>query len=268
MYPLQVDIASELVPNANRALETLFDGCAAHAGCSQRWPNLRRALYDLVRRLDEAPATVGVADSETGEVLFEGAVTGDELLGVVFQGLYSDVIITYLPVAIALAEEGDYDFLGLLLGLPLYSSERIAAGMQASVQCHEEYAFSSRAKVEAAAEPYPELADFVVGDSSFGLCGVWDSGKAGPEENEPVHSDIPALVLAGEYDPITPPAWGRMVAADLTNSFFFEFPGIGHGAFGADECPKGIALAFLDNPTVTPDAACITEMPPPDFVLP
>ena len=72
-------------------------------------------------------------------------------------------------------------------------------------------------------------------------------------ENEPVASDIPTLVLAGEYDPITPPAWGELASNGLENSFFLEFPGLGHGVSLEGGCPLGIILAFLDEPSVNPD---------------
>jgi pimeloyl-ACP methyl ester carboxylesterase len=64
------------------------------------------------------------------------------------------------------------------------------------------------------------------------------------------------LVLAGEHDPITPPDWGRMVAQDLSNSFFYEFPGNGHWVARSSPCALRMALAFWENPTVDPGSTC------------
>jgi pimeloyl-ACP methyl ester carboxylesterase len=89
-----------------------------------------------------------------------------------------------------------------------------------------------------------------------------------PVENMPVVSDIPALVLSGEFDPITPPEWGRAVAADLSNSFFFEFPTVGHGVIRSDTCARDMALAFLNDPTTEPDSSCMTDLPPLVFDAP
>jgi hypothetical protein len=105
-------------------------------------------------------------------------------------------------------------------------------------------------------------------DPIFAICEDWEVAPAGQIENQPVRSDIPTLVLAGEYDPITPPAWGQMVASDLSRSYFFEFPGVGHGASVADVCPLKVTLAFLNDPNVSPDSSCIAQMRPPDFVMP
>jgi pimeloyl-ACP methyl ester carboxylesterase len=40
-------------------------------------------------------------------------------------------------------------------------------------------------------------------------------------ENKLIHSDIPTLVLAGEYDPVQPPAWGQPAASTLATVTIF-----------------------------------------------
>ena len=142
--------------------------------------------------------------------------------------------------------------------------------MQLSVQCSEEIAFTSFEEIAAAGEAYPVIVDFLVGPRVTEVCEKWLGGEldVNPVEDEPVISDIPTLVLAGEYDPVTRPEWGRMVSEDLSNSFFYEFPGIGHGAsFGVD-CSTNIALEFLDDPLQEPDSTCIADMTGPKFVVP
>jgi pimeloyl-ACP methyl ester carboxylesterase len=77
-----------------------------------------------------------------------------------------------------------------------------------------------------------------------------------PRENEPVHSDIPSLILAGEVDPITPPEWGRMVESDLAYAYFYEFPGHGHWVTRSSSCALQMSLAFWDDPSVDPGFVC------------
>jgi pimeloyl-ACP methyl ester carboxylesterase len=73
------------------------------------------------------------------------------------------------------------------------------------------------------------------------------SAPPDPRENLPIQR-LPTLVLAGEHDPITPPDWGRMVAADLSNAYFYEFPGNGHWVTRSSQCPLQMALAFWQDP--------------------
>jgi hypothetical protein len=74
--------------------------------------------------------------------------------------------------------------------------------------------------------------------------------------------------MSGQYDPVTPPDWGRRAAETLPNSFFFEYPGVGHGASPGTGCPADMMTAFLNDPTTAPDDACIGEMGPPEFIPP
>ena len=87
-------------------------------------------------------------------------------------------------------------------------------------------------------------------------------------EAQPVTSDIPTLVAAGEFDPITPAKWAQSAASHLPNSYFFLFPGGGHGVIDMNQCSQDIMQAFLDDPTQEPDSSCIAEMGAPLWALP
>jgi hypothetical protein len=87
-------------------------------------------------------------------------------------------------------------------------------------------------------------------------------------ENQAVSSDTPTLVLSGEFDPITPPAYGKAAAQTLSKSYFFQLPKAGHGASASEDCPRNMAIAFFDNPAQKPDDACLSEMAKVPFVAP
>ena len=75
-------------------------------------------------------------------------------------------------------------------------------------------------------------------------------------------------MLTGEFDPVTPPEYGQLVASHLSDSYFFELPGIGHDILVASECARSIFGDFIANPTQPPDASCIADMPGVAFDLP
>ena len=100
------------------------------------------------------------------------------------------------------------------------------------------------------------------------MCPEWGAGQADARENELVTSDIPALIMTGEYDPIVPPAYGQTAVETLANGYFFEYPGVGHGASAGGDCPLGMMLAFLDDPTTMPDDACMAAMEVAPFAVP
>ena len=94
----------------------------------------------------------------------------------------------------------------------------------------------------------------------FDTCDIWQVGQADPIENQPVVSDIPTLVLAGNFDPATPPSWSKSAADYLSNGYYYQFPNGGHGEIDAGDCPVSIALAFLSDPNTAPDGSCIANI--------
>jgi pimeloyl-ACP methyl ester carboxylesterase len=106
-------------------------------------------------------------------------------------------------------------------------------------------------------------------DAILTLCKNWVTGPSKAIENEAVISEIPTLILSGEFDPITPPEWGRLTAKTLSNAQFFEFPGFSHGILGegpeGGECTFKILDAFFTDPYQAVDANCIDDYPPLTF---
>ena len=271
VFPPDVDSEVAAPANIDRALDLLLDSCAADAGCDSAYPDLRGVLFDLVDRLNQEPAAFPVQDLLTGE-RYDAIMSGDDLLGLLVHTLYQTDVIPLLPRIIYDATEGHYEFVSRILGVLLATQEAMSDGMRYSVDCSEEVAFSSQEAHRAAVAEYPELAGIFTetsdGPMGFALCAAWDSGQAGPSENEPITSEVPTLVMGGQYDPVTPPDWGRRAAETLPNSFFFEYPGVGHGASPGTGCASDMMTAFLIDPTTAPDDACIHEMGPPQFVPP
>jgi hypothetical protein len=83
--------------------------------------------------------------------------------------------------------------------------------------------------------------------------------------DQPVKSDTPALLLSGAFDPITPPSFAQLVAANLSHSYSVTFPNGAHGAALSGTCPNQIIQEFLANPASPPDTSCLKTIPPIEF---
>jgi len=83
-------------------------------------------------------------------------------------------------------------------------------------------------------------------------------------------SNIPSLIIAGSFDPVTPPIYAKQVAAHLSHSYYFEFPNLGHTPTATDTsgCAMNIALQFLDNPSAEPDRSCLNKLKSSGFIVP
>ncbi|MFN8565331.1 MAG: alpha/beta hydrolase [Anaerolineae bacterium] len=280
-YPPQVNDQEEASSDEVTTFSVLFNGCAADSVCNDAYPDLENVFYQTVDQLNSQPGEYVATDPATGEES-DATLSGDGLVEALYQAMYVTGNIPYLPAMIYAVSEGDYGLLDDINSGAILDSEKArvptrrqdepsddADAMFNSVTCSEEIPFNDyEASIADAESTPPEVRDGLVGvESMFQTCEIWDVTPAPEFEAEPVVSDLPVLVLAGEYDPATPPAWGEIAAETLSNSFFFEFPGVGHGTIDGGDCPRSIFLAFLDDPTTEPDASCIAEMTPPEFVV-
>jgi hypothetical protein len=84
---------------------------------------------------------------------------------------------------------------------------------------------------------------------------------------EPVVSDVPALVLSGEADPVTPPSWGAAVSMHLSRALHLTAPATGHGVFGTG-CGQRLVAAFIERGSSDGlDTSCLQSLARPPFFL-
>lgn len=256
---------SDTPQTAQRAYEVLFDGCAASTACNAAYPDFEERWFAMVDQLDAEPLTFETIDPLTAE-RYDVLVDGEDLMGLGFQALYSKSTFAALPEMIAQLENGDVAGLSSLVGIQIANAAFVSIGTYWSVVCHEETPFETSEDREAGVTgnerydqlaPQPDFATFV-----DDICTAFDTGEAAPVEDELVQSDIPALVLAGSYDPVTPPADGEALLAGLSAATFVELPHTGHGAM-VDECAQQIAAAFLSDPTAPVDTGCVDDVAEP-----
>ena len=138
------------------------------------------------------------------------------------------------------------------------------------MQCQEEVPFGTPEEVAQAAAADPLVRSFfqtspTTGPGVFDLCASWGVQSPDPAEDEPVTSDIPTLVLAGDLDPITPPRWGEDVVAGLSSGTLVRFPSTGHGSLPSHDCAARVTADFLDAPDRAPDTDCVADVEPLAF---
>jgi pimeloyl-ACP methyl ester carboxylesterase len=271
VVPLQISYFGE-AKNVERVFNTLFQGCAVDDACNAAYPNLETVFFNLVKQFDATPITVQLPDLNTGKQL-PALIDGDSLIGTFFQAFYATDLIPAIPKAIYDIQNGDYNFITSIQTLQLLQLKFISTGMFMAVQCKEEVPFDTPDSINAVLQEIrPELRGFVrrqlVDPAFLQVCANWKEGAVNPIENEPVVSDIPTLVMSGEYDPVTPPAYGKLAAQTLSRSYFYEFPGTGHGVIVSNQCALSIAQAFLADPLTKPGSACLADVTGPNFEVP
>jgi pimeloyl-ACP methyl ester carboxylesterase len=152
------------------------------------------------------------------------------------------------------ASRGDY---GLLTGLVRKNlgASGFAWGLRYSVWCSEEFPFEDRNAMAAQVSPAQGLGGLNLGTLPPEVCDAWQVPPAPAKENQPVVSSVPTLIMAGEFDPDTPPAWGQQLVGPLRHAYFIELRGRSHVA-GFYRCGQQVAADFVRHPEKAPALDC------------
>ncbi len=274
VLPVEARPYLEGFDTGEQALNVLFTECAADAGCNTAYPDLEKVFHSLVEQLNNEPITV-TASTPMGQP-YTTTVDGVAFRNAVVWGLHISSLIPIVPQSIYDVRDGDYATLGYALSLPAWVYGDISLGMMVSVNCHEQIFTITPEEIDASLAQSHQTASVGLGDvygtgqEMFSICEQWGAAPFDPLDNQPVVSDIPTLIISGEYDPTTPPSFGRQAAANLSHSYVYEIPGQGHAPSVGEEseCPLSIIEAFLAVPTTDPYRVCVARMEGPRFILP
>jgi len=251
--------------DAQRALDKLLSDCEAALSCNQTFPGLKTRVRTLLDRLERAPVRVRVVHPRTA-IQEEVQVDARVVAGILFNALYSPLTASIVPALVDDAEQNNFQGL-FALGLSGGDDDNMSLGMRFSVLCTEDAGRMTNADVQR------ETAGTVFGMYLLGpqiaACERWPKGSVEPTFYDPVSSDVPALVLSGDVDPVTPPSWGETVVKHLKNGRHIVMPATGHGVIGT---PCGLKLVqdFIENASsASLDTGCVaTVHRPPFFVTP
>lgn len=266
--PPQVDYYADLIPNAASTFRTVFAGCAADAECNAAYPDLESVFLQTIDQLNDEPLRFAAFNPFTNE-RSEGALNGLAFTGLLYRLLYDDVYIPIVPRVISRIHARDSSFIGDLLFASGAITEpaHYAIGANQSIHCSDEALFTTQTAIDnaaAAIDPrYFGHYHWDVNPRAFmTFCGEWGVRRLlNFSENDSVTSSIPTLILAGEFDPASPPVHARSTAQTLSRSTYIEIRGGGHQS-ARGTCAAGVVSAFFDNPTAEPDTACLTALRP------
>jgi pimeloyl-ACP methyl ester carboxylesterase len=264
--PMDMRLPTFTARDAQRALDKLLTDCDADAACKQAFPELPARIRTLLRRLEDSPPTVRIVHPRTG-VAEEVRVEARVVASILFSALYSPLTASIVPTLIDHAERNEFQSIFALAMVGAGTDENMSVGMQLSVLCSEDAAHVTPADVQQAATG--TIFGLHLLSGQLKACEMWPRGVVEASYYEPVVSDVPALVLSGDLDPVTPPTWGESVAKSLKNGRHITVPGTGHGVVGT-ACGQKLIQDFLDSASsASLDVSCVRSIKrPPFFVTP
>ncbi|PBS12527.1 alpha/beta hydrolase [Lysobacteraceae bacterium NML93-0792] len=256
--PNDLVVGGEFARTFENALALQAQQCAQDAACRARFPtDLQAQLRAVLATLRSAPAPVVYRDPTTGAQR-DGMVTPDTVSGLAFLFSYAPQTASLLPLMLDEASQGRY---APLMALSQLMNQNVGGqmtrGMQWSVICAED---AARYREDAGAADTvlgPELAQLF-----FGACRTWPAGAPPANHTAALQSDVPALLLSGALDPVTPPAYAERVLAGLPNGRHLVLAGQGHGTLALGCMPKLLAQFVESTDAAALDATCLDAMRP------
>ena len=264
--PMDMRLPLFTARDAQRALDKLLTDCDADSACRNAFPDLSARIRTLLQRLDQSPPMVRIVHPRTG-VAEDVRVEARVVASILFSALYSPLTASMVPALVEAAERNEFQSIFALGLAGAGTDENMSVGMQLSVLCSEDAGRVTPADVQH------EAAGTVFGlhllSNQLKACEIWPRGIVEASYYEPVVSDVPALVLSGDLDPVTPPTWGESVVKSLKNGRHITVPGTGHGVVGT-ACGQKLIQNFIDDASAASlDASCVRSIKrPPFFVSP
>ena len=258
VLPNDVVAGGEFARMFERSLELRDGACAKDPACSKRYPkDLRAQLTLLKQRLEAAPVEVDYRDPATGQAK-RGTLSAQTVVGLTHMFSYLPQAAAMLPVVVDEAVQGRY---GPLMALASLGGESMAGsmnrGMQWSVICAEDADRFVADPADAGTALGPDMARMF-----FAACRTWPKGARPAGFAKPLAGSVPALLMSGELDPVTPPEYARRVATTLPNAKVVVLRGQGHGVMGTGCVPKLIGQFVEAASAKALDTKCLESVAP------
>jgi pimeloyl-ACP methyl ester carboxylesterase len=254
--------------HTERALNGVIAECAADAACRAVFPSLAAEAKSVLERLQRGPIEVELKHQKPDENI-RVDLSRDLAAEAIRYMLYQPGAASRIPLFMHLAAEGNYQPLG---DAALSYRQQIVAtgsnGMYLSVTCAEDLPLIKPGEGER------NGVNTFLGDYRLrqqrAACALWPRGKIPNNYTEPTVSDVPALILTGEWDPVTPPIYGDTAAKYLSHSLHVVVPHGGHGFNGLNglDCVDNLIASFIERGTTTGlDTSCVKAIARKGFLL-
>jgi pimeloyl-ACP methyl ester carboxylesterase len=262
VVPPELALGADHAVNLQAALDGIADRCSRQESCSKAFGDMRETLRQLRATVVQSPREYAIRDPQSALALtqrfdLEALVTVARIFA------YAPETSALLPFSLNEALAGRPEV--LLEQARLISAglgEQITHGLEFSVICAEDADLI---------QDRPENADTLMGTEFPAMihagCALWPKGARAADFHEPLKSDVPVLLLSGEFDPVTPPRYGEQAKQGLSRSRHLVAKGQGHIVIQRGCMPRLVAEFIKGADPAKLDDSCLQQLgPTPAFV--
>jgi len=248
--PTDQYMPSDFAQQTERALQGVLSECLADKTCSEAFPKIKEETQAVLAQLIKGPVEVEIQKPNTTERV-KLKLSRDLAAEAIRYMLYSPVPASRVPLMIHLAAQGNY--VPLTRTAVEYRRNLVGTGsngMYLSVTCAEDLPWIKPGEAERMAEN-TFLGDYRLRQQRE-ACALWPRAEIERDYAQPTKSDVPVLILTGQWDPVTPPSNGDRIAKSLSNSLHVVVPSGGHGLDGLEgmDCIDHLIVDFIERGSI------------------
>ena len=259
-----------------RDLQKLQAICDSQPDCANRYPDMIGRLRAAVQSVVDNPVEVDAANTEvftTGKArFFQNVVAMLPFMFLYEQKNYPAIPALIYAWADAVERRDEELFQALVTAISGGGFFSSSDGMSNAIHCADGgRAAQMRANI-LDTEEFPILGAAIGTEESnrrgLTLCESLDMPTRPAGQYAAVETTLPALIIEGDMDPITPPPNAKAILPGFSNGTYVEFPYAGHGPSRSVECGGAMLNKFFDAPDAEPDLSCVDEMEAPEMIVP
>lgn len=244
------------------SFKVLEEKIAADKVIFSHFPSIRNDFVGAVTRLNKDPYKITI--NEKGDVY---PFTGNDFAWSIWRALLKPATLPFVPLALKEVANGNDSI--LFTWVTSFSDPnsfgKFSEFQSKAILCYEGKPKNETDTRASLLEQYPDFASFNI-DFEGDLCAAWQPQTADKQIFDPVASDVPVLILSGEYDPVCPPLFGEITARTLSNSTFINYPAASHAVIHMNDCSRKMAVSFLSDPSKKPELNCVESQTPIKFI--
>lgn len=262
--PYEVTLPAYYARDGQRALDLLFARCESDAACRELLPDPEKTLATLIERFGTEAPLLSLPHPRTGEPT-RLRLTRELFTSSLRTMLYTAESAAYLPFLLQRAEKGDYlPLAGTLITVVEKMNETMYIGFTFSVLCSEDLPFIDRE--EAARISRGTFLGTTDLDSWIAVCDRWPKTELPADFAKIPSSQVPALLLSGEIDPVVPPVWGDLALRFFPNGRHLIVPATAHNTSHVG-CTGRLIENFLEAGSCQNlEVDCLDNIQPPPFI--
>ena len=266
-YPIWEYVMADAPASLTHYFETIFANCANDFVCRSAYPDLPAVFAQLSDRVRQQPIVFANSDPVTQEAF----TTTIDHVGLIGWLIYTNP--RQVPGLIYDLRDADVTSIVTAQLAMLKEAHRpqwpLSEGMKTTVLCQLRLAQVTPQQMTDSSARYATAPwANATNAANMALCAQWPTRPIDAREAVPLQTNVPLLVIGGEYDPGSPPRYAETIAAASDQGYAFIVPEAGHAALiSADPCANGIVYSFLNDPLRRPQSECLQNTRHPGFSL-